>query len=1156
MKKSAKNSTSKKMDKSSKVADKLNVLAQIESNGLNGRGSPVAAPNPKEKSKEKRRNNEKRKEKSRDAARCRRSRETEIFSELATALPLSPEEVEQLDKASVMRLSIAYLRVRGMIDLIPSIKDLSAKDVDTEEMKKENNPFPLPDEMENQKFILQALDGFVLVLSGDGEITFVSENVTDFLGLNQIDLMGQPIWEYGHQCDHDELREALLGRRGNTLQMQKGNIHNDGHPLVHRDFFMRLKCTLTSRGRSVNIKSASYKVIHVSGHMVTSDDGQRQLVSVCRPLPHPSNIEVPMGSSTFLTKHSLDMKFSYVDDKMFSLLGYEPNNLLGKSLYECHHGEDSDQLLAAFKSLINKGQTETCRYRFLARCGGYSWIVTQATLIYDKQKPQSVVCVNYVISGIENKDEIYSCAQLEAFKKIEIKEESVKQSENIACASPSPPATPVLSPTPAPVPTAPPAISIAIPTIQSLACRPQAIFASRARSVTASLFAPAPPVVNDPVTVSIPSLVVTPATSSAAISVTAKSTPINLNNSIPPRPQPVTSTLFVPRTKDMNKGFLMFSEEEPGLTMLKDEPDDLTHLAPTAGDECIPLEETTPFFSDMFDDLILPDNYCSLLPDEINSLDSQGSSHSKGNSVDPFINYRDDLSDTSGSPNMLSPGLSKSPAGSSLPSLCSPNGSLPEEELTFMTMNMEDDLDLSMRAPYISMNETDDLPLLISDDLMWGAFPEGLALHKDIIKTSNNIMNHNSSNNNHNHNTNNNNSQNHMKTETKVIDTSSLAALLCSSGGAVDNGNTVCDNASISQQQMSQHNTQIHIINTQQLQQQQLHHQETIKTNLVDQGGGNCVNPNDILGQVYNKNCTNIETTWAMPELLQINTSTSSNPIKQQCNTLISTSPTFTIIHHQQQQHQQQHQQPQQHQNLHQQSQQHNHLQQSSMKRQPERTINHKRPSNVPTIDSNIIKRAKLSNGLPSSCDVQSSPQLLQQLMAPTPTPHRVRVKTEKNGDGRWTMESGGPNAGGIGGYQQSSNSVLMNLLVSGCDDELSMEPPNFDMDVEMCTDFNLTESNNKTKLGTTIANPDLLLSSSILHHSSGIPKSNPLICGSNISPCSSPKRKLIRGKSAYLDADTITFPLLYDLMEPDYNDVMVNGEDISMVDSDLLNVL
>jgi hypoxia-inducible factor 1 alpha len=48
--------------------------------------------------------------------------------------------------------------------------------------------------------------------------------------------------------------------------------------------------------------------------MVTSDD-KNQLLAIGQPLPHPSNIEVPLGATTFLTKHALDMKFSYVDDK-------------------------------------------------------------------------------------------------------------------------------------------------------------------------------------------------------------------------------------------------------------------------------------------------------------------------------------------------------------------------------------------------------------------------------------------------------------------------------------------------------------------------------------------------------------------------------------------------------------------------------------------------------------------------------------------------------------------------------------------------------------------------------------------------------------------------------------------------------------------------
>lgn len=49
-----------------------------------------------------------------------------------------------------------------------------------------------------------------------------------------------------------------------------------------------------------------------------------------------------------------------------------------------------------------------------------------------------------------------------------------------------------------------------------------------------------------------------------------------------------------------------------------------------------------------------------------------------------------------------------------------------------MSTNLDnDDIDLSMRAPYIPMNENDDLPLL-TEDLMWSAFSDELSLHKDM----------------------------------------------------------------------------------------------------------------------------------------------------------------------------------------------------------------------------------------------------------------------------------------------------------------------------------------------------------------------------------------------------------------------------------------
>lgn len=58
---------------------------------------------------------ERRKEKSRDAARCRRSKETEVFYELAHELPLPHNVSSHLDKASIMRLAISFLRTHKLL---------------------------------------------------------------------------------------------------------------------------------------------------------------------------------------------------------------------------------------------------------------------------------------------------------------------------------------------------------------------------------------------------------------------------------------------------------------------------------------------------------------------------------------------------------------------------------------------------------------------------------------------------------------------------------------------------------------------------------------------------------------------------------------------------------------------------------------------------------------------------------------------------------------------------------------------------------------------------------------------------------------------------------------------------------------------------------
>lgn len=603
------------------------------------------------------------------------------------------------------------------------------------------------------------------------------------------------------------------------------------------------------------------------------------------------------------------------------------------------------------------------------------------------------------------------------------------------------------------------------------------------------------------------------------------------------KPKHATEKIFAPRTEDMNKGFLMFSEEEPGLTMLKDEPDDLTHLAPTAGDACIPLEETGPFFNDVFDDFMIPESYTSLLQDELNSLDSadqrlsisvssvaspitingttistishQTASHSSLSSSsassitscspsscsvaspsslsssstatngtssgisssgigsgtssttsnssnhnnnsqssgasrnDPFINYRDEISEISHSPHLLSPGLSKSPEGSSIPSLCSPNGSggCPEDELAFMTLNMDDDLDLSMRAPYISMSEVDDLPLLTSDDLMWGAAPvsivEGSSAKyhlKDEFGhqqqqdsttaksqvTTVNVVAHRAdqqqqttnSNTSNNHNI-----ENNCNIGNKIID-SSLAALLCGNVINIQTSTIQLQPASHQQQQQQQQNCSRQQILIQQAQdsiiaadvQQQLQQQQ--REILGDKKISLVHHPMVVISNGY-KNSSNAATpntieAWAMGNELLLNgvsqnnsstttastTSTSSNSTGSKLNVIVSKKSASGS---------------------------------SSGSSSTKRSL-----ASSETDGTSKRVKSSGSGAVQHSSSTTSSPQLLQQLMAPSPVPAKAKAKSKLDQSDRWPTGAAGVGAGKQA--DQVSNSVLMNLLVSGCD--------------------------------------------------------------------------------------------------------------------------
>ncbi|XP_069058635.1 single-minded homolog 2 [Pleurodeles waltl] len=350
------------------------------------------------------------KEKSKNAAKSRREKENGEFYELAKLLPLPAAITAQLDKASIIRLTTSYLKMRavfpeGLGDAWGHPSRIGPLDNVAKELG---------------SHLLQTLDGFVFVVASDGKIMYISETASVHLGLSQVELTGNSIYEYIHPSDHDEMTAVL-------------SAHQPLHPHLlqeyemERSFFLRMKCVLAKR--NAGLTCSGYKVIHCSGYLkirqymldISLYDSCYQivgLVAVGQSLPPSAITEIKLHSNMFMFRASLDLKLIFLDSRVAELTGYEPQDLIEKTLYHHVHGCDVFHIRYAHHLLLVKGQVTTKYYRLLSKHGGWVWVQSYATIVHNSRssRPHCIVSVNYVLTDIEYKELQLSLEQVTGSK--------------------------------------------------------------------------------------------------------------------------------------------------------------------------------------------------------------------------------------------------------------------------------------------------------------------------------------------------------------------------------------------------------------------------------------------------------------------------------------------------------------------------------------------------------------------------------------------------------------------------------------------------------------------------------------------------------------------------------------------------------------------
>ncbi|KAK3758051.1 hypothetical protein RRG08_006629 [Elysia crispata] len=368
--------------------------------------------------------------------RRRRNKMTAYINELCDMVPTCSTLARKPDKLTILRMAVSHMKtLRGTGN---TNNDGSYR------------PSFLTDQ-ELKHLILEAADGFLFVVQCDtGRIVYVSDSITPVLNQSQGDLFGSTLYDLTHPDDVEKVREQLSTSEsqntGRILDLKTGTVKKEGHQSSirlcmgsRRGFICRLRmgnvqpdpmtANHTVRMRQRNTLGPAsdgnhYAVVHVTGYIknwppsagvqLDRSDSEEHggshccLVAIGRlqvtNTPNCSDIVGPNPPTEYISRHSICGKFTFVDQRVTAVLGYQPQELLGKLAFEFYHPDDLTHMKETFEQVLKlKGQVMSIMYRFRASNREWVWLRTSS---FSFQNPYTdeveyIVCTNSLVKATQ-----------------------------------------------------------------------------------------------------------------------------------------------------------------------------------------------------------------------------------------------------------------------------------------------------------------------------------------------------------------------------------------------------------------------------------------------------------------------------------------------------------------------------------------------------------------------------------------------------------------------------------------------------------------------------------------------------------------------------------------------------------------------------------
>ncbi|XP_041891193.1 aryl hydrocarbon receptor-like isoform X1 [Corvus kubaryi] len=341
-----------------------------------------------------------------------RERLNRELERLAGLLPFPPDVVAGLDKLSVLRLSAGFLRARSFFGV--ALKNPSAKEAQRDG---DCAPGPAPGSaaVPEGELLLQALNGFVLVVTAEGLIFYSSHTIQDYLGFHQTEVMHQSVFELIHTEDQPEFRrnlhwaldpprapegepslEAGKSLGSSAVIYKPDQLPPENSSFLERSFVCRFRCLLdnSSGFLALNLQGR-LKFLH--GQNKRSADGsalppQLALFAISTPLQPPSILQIQTKNMIFRTKHKLDFTPLACDPKGKIVLGYTEAELrMCGTGYQFVHAADTLYCAENHVRMMRTGESGLTVFRLLTKENRWKWVQANARLVYKNGKPEYIV---------------------------------------------------------------------------------------------------------------------------------------------------------------------------------------------------------------------------------------------------------------------------------------------------------------------------------------------------------------------------------------------------------------------------------------------------------------------------------------------------------------------------------------------------------------------------------------------------------------------------------------------------------------------------------------------------------------------------------------------------------------------------------------------